>query len=140
MEKQSAIDEALKILMGENKSGGYYLAGFILSLLAILLSVIHSSRKRNPQSPNTPYKFNLWFMLWDNGKRAVAGVIVIFFMFRLFDCSNIFAMIGVGFFAAAGLDKVIEFLMEKTNIMNFLQTDRTNFPPNKKKEDEAPKL
>jgi prefoldin subunit 5 len=47
-----------------------------------------------------------------------------FILFRLFDLSNVFAMIGAGFFVAFGVDKAIEFLMEKTNIINFLQTKR----------------
>jgi hypothetical protein len=121
-----SIIEALEIISG-GKSGGYYIAGFFFSLLSIILSIYLHSRKRDPASPHTPQKFSWSFLIWDNGKRMVVGLIVMFILFRLFDLSNVFAMVGAGFFVSFGLDKVIEFLMEKTNIMNFLKTDREKF-------------
>jgi hypothetical protein len=121
------IIEALSIITG-GKSGGYYLAGLFFSALAISLSLYLHSKKRDPASPNTPEKFSLLFLLWDNFKRAMASFILMFIIFRVFDCSNVMAMIGVGFFIALGIDKAIQWLMEKTDFMNFLKTNRENFP------------
>ena len=125
---KKSISEALLIILGENKTGGYYLAGFFFSGLAILLSIYLHSRKRDRCSPATPEKFSWLFLLWDNAKRAAASLVLMFILFRLFDFSNVFAMVGVGFFVSFGVDKAIQFLMDKTNIMNFLKTDRDNFP------------
>ncbi len=122
-----SISDALEIITG-NKGGGYYLAGFFFAFLAILLSIYIHSKKRDKYSPNTPINYSWLFLLWDNGKRAAAGLIVMFLIFRMFDCSNVWVMIGVGFFVAMGVDKAIQFLMERTDFMNFLKTNRENFP------------
>lgn len=121
-----AIHEAIDIIFG-GKSGGYYLAGMFISFLAILLSIWVHSLTRDAASPNTPVTFKWSFLLWDNLKRMVAGLIAMFLFFRAFDLSNIFAMIGLGFSVGFGLDKMIQVLIEKTNVLNFLQTDRSNF-------------
>jgi len=132
-----SIKEAFDIVLG-GKTGGYYLAGFIFCFMAIFLSLYLSSKKRDPNSINTPEKFSIWFLIWDNAKRVAATFIVIFLLFRIFDLSNVLAMIGVGFFVAISLDKAIEFIMEKTNLLNFLQSNRDNFPviPKTKKDNE----
>lgn len=137
MEKN--ILEALEIITG-GRSGGYYISGLFFSLLAITLSVYMHSRKRNVLSINTPQKFSWLFMMWDNFKRAVVGLILMFLIFRLFDLAdNVAAMIGVGFFVAFGLDKAIQWLMDYTNIANFLKIDRTKITEKieSKKDDET---
>ena len=57
----------------------------------------------------------------------VAGLLAQFILFRAFDLSNIFAMLGVGFGVAFGLDQLLAFLMEKSDIFNFLNMNRDNF-------------
>lgn len=117
------LNEAIQIITG-GKSGGYYLAGFIFSLAAIFLSVYHHSLKRNKNSNATPYRFSWQFFIFDNLKRALAGLIVMFFLFRLFDLSDVKYMIGVGFVVAFSLDKIIQWLIKKTSLTDFLKIDR----------------
>jgi len=119
----NSINEALQIILG-GKSGGYYLAGFFFSFLAVLISLYQHSKTRNKYSDNTPYKFSWSFLFWDNFKRIFTSIVIMFILFRLFDLSNPAAMIGVGFFVAFGLDKAIQFVMEKTDIMQFLEPAR----------------
>ena len=119
----NAINESIQIVLGE-KTGGYYIAGFFFSFLAILLSLYIHSKTRDKNSPSTPYNFSWKFLLWDNAKRIFAGMIVMFILFRAADLSNIYAMLGVGFTVAFSLDKIIQFLMDKSNVLNFLQPDR----------------
>ena len=117
------LQEALEIILG-GKNGSYYIAGFFFSFLAILISLWQHSKTRDKASLNTPLKFSWTFLLWDNFKRICVTIIVMFILFRMFDLSNVYAMIGVGFFVAFGLDKAIQFLMEKTDFINFLQPAR----------------
>jgi hypothetical protein len=118
------LTAALKIILGD-KPDGYYVAGFVFSSLAILLSLYFYSRKtRNKDSIATPRDFSFSFMIGDNIKRIGATLIVEFFLFRMFDLSDIKYMIGVGFAVAYGLDKIIQFLIDHTDIMNFLQPAR----------------
>lgn len=126
----SILAESLKIILGE-KPLPYYVAGFVFSFLAILLSLYMHSKKRDKTSEATPIKYSWKFLLWDNTKRIVASLIVSFLFFRIFDLSDIKAMVGFGFFMAFGVDKVIQFLMERTDILNFLRMDRDNFKQNK---------
>ena len=119
----NSLNDAIQIIMG-GKSGGYYLAGFFFSFLAVLLSLYSYSKTRNKNSKKTPYAFSWGFLIWDNFKRISTSIIAMFILFRLFDLSNPMAMVGVGFFVAFGLDKVIQFLMDKTDIMQFLEPAR----------------
>lgn len=121
------MNEAIQIITG-GKSGGYYLAGAFFSCLGILLSWYLASRKRDPQSTKTPERFSWLFLIWDNIKKGVVTLILMFVMFRLFDLSSAFAMIGLGFFLSLGLDKAIEFIMNKTDLLNILQRNREKFP------------
>lgn len=117
------LKETLDLLMGD-KPASYYLSGFLLSFAAILLSVLHHSLSRDKYSPRTPIKWSFWFNVQDNAKRILAGMIVMYFMFFLFDLRSNAAKVGVGFFVAFGLDKAIQLLMDHTNIMNFIKPAR----------------
>lgn len=119
----NSINEALEIILG-GKSGGYYIAGLFFSFLAILLSLKFYSKTRNKWSQNTPVQFSWKFLLWDNFKRISTSLILMFLLFRLFDLSAPLAMVGVGFFVALGSDKVIQLLMDKTDLMQFLEPAR----------------
>lgn len=121
------IKDAAAIILG-GKPGGYYLAGFFFAILGLILSVYMHSLRRDKYSPNTPINFSWSFLLWDNAKRITVGLILMFILFRIFDLSEAPAMIGVGFFLSFGLDKAIEFLMERTNVMNWVKNDREKFP------------
>jgi hypothetical protein len=124
----SAIKEALEIIMG-GKSGGYYIAGFFFSMLGILISLYHSSKKRDPLSPNTPERFSWLFLIWDNCKRGGVTLIVMFILFRGFNLSEFWLMISVGVVVALLLDKVIEAIMARSEIIcKLLGMNRDKFP------------
>lgn len=121
----NSINEAWQIILG-GKTGGYYLAGFFFSFLAILISLYSYSLTRDKESKNTPVKFSLFFLIWDNAKRIIVGLIVMFILFRAADLSNIYAMLAVGFGVGISLDKIIQLLMNKSNLLDFLQPGRKN--------------
>lgn len=116
------LKAAAEIILG-NKPDGYYLAGFFFSLLAILLSLYMQSRSRDKLSPNTPYRFSFWFLVWDNLKRILAGMICMFLFFRFFNLS-IELQVGFGFAIAFGLDKLLQWLMNYTDFFKFLRQNR----------------
>ena len=117
------ITEVAHILT-DGKPYSYYIAGFIISFLAIILSLLHHSLGRDKYSTNTPIKYSFLFLLQDNLKRILAGMILMYLLFWLFDLSSKAAMIGVGFSVAFGMDKLIQFLMERTSIFDFLKPER----------------
>lgn len=121
------IQDTMQRISG-GKPADYYLAGIFFSCIAILLSWYLHSRKRDPASPNTPEKFSWLFLIWDNVKKSVVTLLLMFVLFRVFDLSNILLMIGVGFFLSLGLDKAIEWLMDNTNFLKLLERNRDNFP------------
>lgn len=63
----------------------YYLAALAFSFLGILLSLLLQSRDRDKDSPATPVHYSFRFLLWDNTKRILAGLIIMFAFFRFTD-------------------------------------------------------
>lgn len=121
------MKEAIEIILG-NKSIGYYLAGLFFTCLGILISLYHSSKRRDPHSTSTPYNFSWRFLIWDNTKRIVVSLIVVFLIFRGFELPNVFSQVAVGIVITIALDKVVEWLMEKSDLIcDLLGMDRKKF-------------
>lgn len=122
-----SINEAIQIIAG-GKTLGYYLAGFAFAGLAIIISLYHGVSKRDAASPHTPVEFSWKFFIWDNTKRVVTTLIVMFLLFRIFDLSNPTLMIGVGFCVSFALDKIILSMMAWSDkVFSFFSTDRSKF-------------
>lgn len=119
------MKEFKNLILGD-LSGWYYLAAFVFSFLAIILSMWAGSSKRNIVSSSTPVQYSWRFLLWDNTKRIVVGLIAIFLVFRFTSTLinrelSMEVAVGVGFFISIGLDQLIGWLKQKFDI---LQMDR----------------
>lgn len=104
----------------------YYAAAEFFALLALILSLYLHSRKRDPGAPTTPIQFSWLFLIWDNVKRIVAGQILLFIIFRFATEFigrelNMYMAVGIGFFLSFGLDKAIQWIKDKSVV---LQMDR----------------
>jgi hypothetical protein len=112
-------------IIGGGKQLSYYLAGFFFAALGILLSLYQSSRSRDKLSPSTPLKFSWLFLIWDNLRRAVVTLVVMFILFRVLDLSYVPLMIGVGIVVSVALDRIIVLLMGwSDNIFDLLASAR----------------
>lgn len=103
-------------------SVAYYLAAEFFALLAIICSLYLHSKKRDPNAASTPVQFSWLFLLWDNMKRIVVGQIVFFLIFRfttelLGRQLNMWIAVGVGFFLSFGLDKAIQYIKDRSDIL-----------------------
>lgn len=125
--KISALDDAFKILKG-TFSGGIWIVLFICSLAAIFLSIYLQYRKTGKINILSPGKFSWSYAIFDNVLRIVAGLVTMFFIFRLaaailnpaWVANNdmiILLGLGVGFAASFGVDRLIMKLMEKSDIL-----------------------
>jgi hypothetical protein len=113
------MNELQSYILGE-LSVAYYLAAGFFCFLAILISLYDHSRKRDKDSTRTPEKFSWSFLLWDNAKRIVTTLLVMFLIFRFSPVVvgkplSMEIAVGVGFFLSLGLDKVIQLLRDKFN-------------------------
>lgn len=115
------MQEFKEYILGE-LSVPYYLAAFFFSSIAILLSLYMHSRKRDPLSPRTPERFSWGFLIWDNLLRIAATIALMFLFFRF--SPDIFGKplsfpiaVGIGFFLSFGLDKAIQWLQTKFEIL-----------------------
>jgi hypothetical protein len=115
------MNEFKQLILGQI-SLAYYAAAAFFCGLAILLSLYSHSRTRDKNSRNTPYDFSWRFLLWDNFKRVVTGLILMFLFFRF--SPEIFGKpltmwwaVGIGFFLSFGLDKAIQFIQQKYDIL-----------------------
>ena len=128
MDIKAELLAALAQILGE-KPEGYYFAGLFFSLLGIAISLYHASRSRDKLSENTPFKFSWYFLIWDNFRRIIVTLIVMFILFRMFDLTEIWQMVGLGVGVALSLDKIIKLMMDKWDFLcNLLSQDRSELP------------
>lgn len=115
------MQEFKQYILGE-LSVPYYLAAFFFCTLTIIVSLWSHSRKRDPQSSRTPEKFKWSFLIWDNLQRVVITLILMFLFFRfsprIFNGPLSMEMAaGIGIVLSLGLDKAIQFLQTKFDIL-----------------------
>lgn len=114
------LNELKGYLLGD-LTPAYYAAAFIFCSIAIIISLRHHSRSRDILSPNTPILFSWKFLLWDNVKRVVTTLLLMFLFFRfspdIFGAKLSFMKaVGIGIGLSLGLDKSIQYLQENFNI------------------------
>jgi hypothetical protein len=104
----------------------YYLAAFFFASISILLSLYSQSRTRNVASERTPIAFSWRFLIWDNFLRILVTISLLYLFFRF--SPDIFGKplsfpiaVGVGIFLSLGLDKAIQWLQQKFDIMKMVK-------------------
>jgi hypothetical protein len=102
----------------------YYVAAFFFSGLAILLSLYLQSMKRDKTSTNTPVNYSWKFLLWDNSKRIIAGIITAFLFYRfpgqaLSQNLDMWVAVAIGFLLSFGVDRAIMMLMKRSSVTVF---------------------
>jgi hypothetical protein len=115
------MEEFKGYILGE-LSIPYYLAAFVFSSLAIIVSLLLHARKRNPNSARTPEKFSFSFLIWDNLIRVMVTLILMFFFFRfsprLFGGQlSMEIAVAVGFFLSFGLDKALQWIQQRFDVL-----------------------
>lgn len=90
------LEVYLSELLG-NRSVAVWLVCFTFILIGVVVSLIISSRERNKDSPNTPYKFSFKFLVRDNILRILGSVLIAFTIIRFGE-----DMVGmhIGYFGA----------------------------------------
>lgn len=116
------MEEFKQLVLGP-ASVAYYMAAEFFAILALILSLYMDSRKRDPQSSSTPVQFSWLFLIWDNTKRIVVGQIALFIIFRFATeligrQLNMWVAVGAGFLLSFGLDKVIQWLKNKSSFLD----------------------
>lgn len=116
------MEEFKQLVLGP-ASVAYYAAAEFFAILALILSLYLDSRKRDVNSSSTPMKFSWLFLLWDNTKRIVVGQITLFILFRFATeligrQLNMWVAVGAGFLLSFGLDKIIQWIKNKSSILD----------------------
>lgn len=116
------MEEFKQLVLGP-ASVAYYMAAEFFAILALILSLYLDSRKRDVNSSSTPMKFSWLFLLWDNTKRIVVGQITLFILFRFATeligrQLNMWIAVGAGFLLSFGLDKIIQWIKNKSSILD----------------------
>ncbi len=75
------MKEFLNFLTG-NISMAMFCALFFFALIGASINLLLNASKRYQASPNTPKEFSLKFMLWDNWKRILLSVLLIYISIR----------------------------------------------------------
>jgi len=116
------MKEFISLLIG-NISVPMFAALFIFAMIGTAINLLLHVNSRDQNSPNTPVAFSFKFMLWDNWKRIVSSLLLIFVVIRFMgvffeiDVKNQeFYLVGallVGFV----FDKLSEVLKQKTSFL-----------------------
>lgn len=96
---------------------GVLFAGFFFALLGVLLNALLGTKKRDPASPRTPFKFSWGFFFSDNTarllKNGLTTLIVIFLSLRFVDqliAGSTGLSMGYAFVVGFGIDEAIQRL------------------------------
>jgi hypothetical protein len=113
------ISKVKSLILGEI-APEYYVAAFFFSGLAILLSLYLQSLKRDKTSTSTPVHYSWKFLLWDNAKRIMAGIITAFLFYRfpgqaLSHSLDMWVAVAIGFLLSFGVDRAIMMIMKRAN-------------------------
>lgn len=111
------MKEFIISVLGTDSVSGFMTLAFF-AFIGVILSLLLQTTKRDPNSPHTPFEFSWKFLMSDNSKRFLAGLIMIYVSLRftpeLFGVTiNAFWAFGIGFCS----DKIAEFIKNKTNLL-----------------------
>lgn len=70
-----------KLILGTNDLPTY-LAAFFFAMIGVAIILLLKSKKRDKLSKNTPYEFNLKFLIIDNLKEILLGFLLIIIALR----------------------------------------------------------
>lgn len=100
----------------------FLISFYIFSLLGVFLSMLfHYGSKKTGKKKPVNHKFSLSYWLKDNLVRLLTSVICIFILVRFYDQIPIEYELNMflGILTGTGLDQVIVFIRNKTNINLF---------------------
>lgn len=125
------MSEFFQLILGVT-SIAMYAALLFFACIGILINLLFHATTRDQNSTNTPEKFSLKFLLWDNWKRIVLSILVILMLIRFvsfffdFDVVNnnelylfLSLLIGVSF------DKAAEILKNRSSFLK-VRNDEPN--------------
>ncbi len=112
----------LQLILGPT-SPAMFAALLCFSLVGVAINLLIHSTTRDKKSPNTPYKFSIKFLLYDNWKRIVLSLLLLLvtirFMGLVFDVDTgnqevyLAASVAVGF----GFDKLAEIWKARSSFL-----------------------
>lgn len=83
-----------------------YLAGFVFALIGVAIRLLNGAKKRDKLSKHTPYNFSWKFLVLDNLRDLILGLLMAFILFRF---TNVLI--------SAGLQRLIGFDIEGVDKM-----------------------
>jgi hypothetical protein len=115
------MKEFASLLLG-NVSLPMFFGLFFFAMIGVFINLLIHATTRDQNSPATPVKFSFRFLLWDNWKRIVLSILLIYVSIRFVsmffaitvDGKNeyyLFAALLIGF----GFDKLGELIKKKSS-------------------------
>ncbi|MGY0034470.1 hypothetical protein [Pedobacter sp. NJ-S-72] len=75
------MEKLIELLLGNN-DWPTFVAAMIFALIGAIISLRVKASKRDKLSPETPYKFSLTFLVWDNLLKLLASALPVFIGIR----------------------------------------------------------
>lgn len=105
-------------ILGKNDPG-VLLAAFVFALIGHAIVLLGGTFLRVPASTNSPQKFSLSYLLYDNAKRISYVILLIIVGLRFLpDLTGMQVTGWGGFLVGSGLDTVALVIKQKTSLLD----------------------
>lgn len=106
-------------ILGKNDPG-VLLAAFIFALIGHAIVLLGGAAVlRDPKSPNSPQKFSLSYLMFDNAKRILYVLLLILVGLRFLpDLTGMQVTGWGGFLVGSGLDLIALIIKQKTKLLD----------------------
>lgn len=112
------MNSFIQELLGKNDPG-VLAAAFIFALCGHALILLGGTMLRIPNSPSSPEKFSLSYLLYDNAKRIAYVLLLIVVGLRFLpDLTGMQVTGWGGFLVGAGLDTIALVIKQKTKLLD----------------------
>ena len=131
---EAAADPSIWSYLLGNYTTNQFIAMFIFAFLGMCFTLLILTTGRDPNSPNSPTKFNWGYLIKDNWKRIVLSLIVIYVSFLF--ATNLFGIeitdsncTWIAFCIGVGIDGIIGIIKTKANIFKGKTATPVDNPP-----------
>lgn len=109
----------LQELLGKNNDPGVMLAAFVFALIGHAIVLLGGTMLRQPASPDSPQKWSLSYLIYDNAKRILYVLLLVMVGIRFLpDLTGLQVTGWGGFLVGSGLDLVALAIKQKTKLLD----------------------
>lgn len=109
----------LQELLGKNNDPGIMMAAFVFALIGHAIVLLGGTMLRVPKSLDSPQKFSISYLFYDNAKRILYVLLLIIVGIRFLpDLTGMQVTGWGGFLVGSGLDVIALVIKQRTSLLD----------------------